>query len=263
MANALLFLSYRATIINQQIKLNLYLEFLVLLRCGIRKGCPHLPGVCLTQGGQRLGWPSPGGRRVRTNRPAWRSVLPSSPGCALTNSHQPAWSFPRHKKHDWKPEQKLTAHGASSEVPTSRGSYSESGSPPHLSAMSPPCPVHSLPALSCFPISHSSTVAHRQLFPWAPLDLNFFSNKPSLTPSLFTEDSACGNPAPLPNGAIRVLPTVMLWPVALPLLHKYLGCSWGLSAGPILFSQLRAPEENSHIQNSPILAASRINKRCK
>lgn len=126
-----------------------------------------------------------------------------------------------------------------------------------------PASVHPLPVLSCFPISHSSTVAHRRLFPWAPLDLLFFSNKPSLTRSLFTEDSACGNAAPLPNGAIRVLPTVMLWPVALPLLQKYLGCSWGLSAGSVLLSQLRAPEENSHIQNSPILAANRINKRRK
>lgn len=162
----------------------------------MEQGLPSLARSVFDARRAEAGMARPGGGRVRTNRPAWSSSLPSSPGCALTDSRQPGWSFPRHKTHEWKPEQKLTAHGASSEVPSSRGSYSESAV--HLTSQRChlPAPVHPLPALSCFPISHSSIGAHRQLFPWVPLDLYFFSNKPSLTPSLFTEDSACGNPAP-------------------------------------------------------------------
>lgn len=168
-----------------------------------KEGRPPLPGSVLTErGGRRPGWAAWWRKSELIHLPvlAEPSPAPTSQG----------WASPRHKMQlytygGWKPEQKLPtgthrrrapSYRASSEAPSSRGSHSGPGSSP--------TPLSDGTSLPYSPTPCSELAPHKSFFPSSPqadisVDLPdpcFITNKPSLTLSLFTEDSAGGHVAP-------------------------------------------------------------------
>lgn len=170
-------------------------------RCGRRAG--PTPGEC-AHGARRA--EAGVGRVVAESELIHLPVL-AEPSPAPTSQ---GWASPRHKMQlytygGWKPEQKLPtgthrrrapSYRASSEAPSSRGSHSGPGSSP--------TPLSDGTSLPYSPTPCSELAPHKSFFPSSPqadisVDLPdpcFITNKPSLTLSLFTEDSAGGHVAP-------------------------------------------------------------------
>lgn len=160
MDNALSFLSYRS----------LYLEFLIISRCGRRAApTPRECGHGARQAEAGVAWPW-----------WWKSELIhllvlAEPSPAPTSQ---GWASPGTKNNFLRMmvgslsrsfRRALTGGALHPTVLVQKRLHHEGPTqdlavPPHLSAMSPPCRIHPLPALSLFPMSHSSPVAHKWTF---------------------------------------------------------------------------------------------------